>query len=249
MASRMMPPLGEPKDQNLWRRLFRRLRWPVLIVVILAALAVGGFYGFSVIHGNNNDDNAKAQATPTPGESVTAEQALAAYVQGTLQQPYLGDCSTVVAAATPQPGLCSTERSDRLERKAYLVGANPLQFQKWVFLLRQGNVWAVQSALDVKPDSLSAPGAPWPLEKGAVVIVGGTGTCLNVRVSPSIKADAVDCIADGEKIVLEQGPVEADGFEWWQPQGRSGWVASDWLRYADETAVIPTPLPTATPGM
>jgi len=114
---------------------------------------------------------------------------------------------------------------------------------------KEGGAWKVESTLPVKPETVNAPGAPWPLEKGAKVVVGGTGTCLNVRVAPGIKEAAVDCIADGIVIVLEEGPVDMDGYQWWRPEGRSGWVAGDWLRYVDESAT-PSPAaatPTPTP--
>jgi hypothetical protein len=65
-------------------------------------------------------------------------------------------------------------------------------------------------------------------------------------VAPSVKEAAVDCIADGTVIVLEDGPVEADGYQWWRPEGRSGWVVGDYLRYADESAT-PSPVTTTTP--
>ena len=128
-------------------------------------------------------------------------------------------------------GLCSAASGERQNRKAFLVGPSSYEYQMWVFLRKQGGAWKVESTLPVKPETVNAPGAPWPLEKGAKVVVGGTGTCLNVRAAPGIKEAAVDCIADGTVIVLEEGPVEMDGFQWWRPEGRSGWVAGDWLRY------------------
>ena len=36
------------------------------------------------------------------------------------------------------------------------------------------------------------------------------------------------------------------GYEWWRPEGRSGWVAGDWLRYVDDSAT-PSPAAAATP--
>jgi hypothetical protein len=45
--------------------------------------------------------------------------------------------------------------------------------------------------------------------------------------------------------------VEADGLQWWQVEGRNGWVAGTYLRYPDaaqnQPATSPTALPTATP--
>jgi hypothetical protein len=215
--------------------------WAGLALGVIALAAVGGFVGITMIGGDNGkDEDAQAQATGTPSETVSPEQALSTYVTTQLNAQYAGDCT---AALMPEgQGLCSAARGERQDRKAYLIGPSAYEYQLWVFLRKEGGVWKVESTQVVKPETVNAPGALWPLEKGAKVIVGGTGTCLNVRDAPGLKQNAVDCIADGTVIVLEDGPVEADGFQWWRPQGRSGWVAGDWLRYADETA---TPAPAA----
>jgi hypothetical protein len=239
-----MPPLGEPSRLS---RLRRRAIWVGAALVVVALAAAGGFVGVTKIGGGGGNGEsgaeATAQATGTPSETVSAEEALSAYITTQLKQQYAGDCT---AALMPEgQGLCSAARGERANRKAYLIGPSAYEYQLWVFLRKEGNVWKVESTQPVKPETVNAPGAPWPLEKGAKVVVGGTGTCLNVRVAPGIKEAAVDCIADGTEIILEDGPVEADGYQWWRPQGRSGWVAGDWLRYVDETA---TPAPgAATP--
>ena len=64
-------------------------------------------------------------------------------------------------------------------------------------------------------------------------MVTGAAPCLNVREGPALNQAAVDCIADGETIVVASGPVDADGHLWWQVDGRAGWVVGDYLRFAD----------------
>ena len=76
------------------------------------------------------------------------------------------------------------------------------------------------------------PGIPWPLGAGVEVVVKAGG-CLNVREGPGLSQKAVDCIADGAKIKLAAGPQVVDNIAWWQVEGRSGWVAGDYLRYPD----------------
>jgi hypothetical protein len=219
--------------------------WMGAVIGVVAIAAVGGFVGISMMGGDGGNEKdsaatAQAQATGTPSETVSAEQAVTDFITNQLKQQYAGDCT---AALMPEiKGLCSAARGERSNRKAYLIGPSSYEYQLWVFLRKEGSAWKVESTQPVKPETVNAPGAPWPLEKGAKVVVGGTGTCLNVRVAPGIKEAAVDCIADGTEIILEDGPVEADGYQWWRPQGRSGWVAGDWLRYVDETA---TPAPAA----
>jgi len=245
MASKM-PPLGEPSP------LKRRAIWAGTVVGIVAVVGVAAFVFINMTGGGGGDNGDKSNAqdggaTATPSETVDAEQALVDYITTKLSQEYAGDCT---AALMPDvKGLCSAARGERANRKAFLVGPSSYEYQLWVFMRKEGGVWKVESTAPVKPETVNAPGAPWPLEKGAKVVVGGTGTCLNVRVAPSIKEAAVDCIADGTVIILEDGPVTADGYEWWRPEGRSGWVAGDYLRYADDNATpspasaTPTPAP------
>jgi len=238
-----MPPLGEPSG------LKRRAVWLGVIVGIIAIAAVAAFVGASMKDGGNDNNSAAtpgSRTTGTPSENKSAEEALAEYIRTQLSQEYAGDCTAALMPETK--GLCSAARGERSNRKAYLIGPSSYEYQLWVFMRKEGSAWKVESTLPVKPETVNAPGAPWPLEKGAKVVVGGTGTCLNVRVAPGIKEAAVDCIADGTVIVLEDGPVDVDGFQWWRPEGRSGWVASDWLRFVDEDAT-PSPLSaTPTPG-
>jgi len=244
MATKMLPPLGEPS------RLKRRAIRVGVVLGIVALVAAGAFVAIKLTGGNGGEKesagSAGTQATGTPSETVSAEQALADLITTQLKQEYAGDCT---AALMPEiKGLCSAARGERSDRKAYLIGPSAYEYRLWVFLRKEGNAWKVESTLPVKPETVNAPGAPWPLEKGAKVVVGGTGTCLNVRVAPGIKEAAVDCIADGTVITLEDGPVEADGYQWWRPQDRSGWVAGDWLRYADESATPSPAAATPTPA-
>ncbi len=247
-----IPPLGNPPRLV---RLLRRLKWVAILVVIVVIAGGGVLIGMALNGGGGSGssggtNSASSKNTPQPvasgtaqAETVTAEQALTDYIKTQLNQDYAGDCTTAIV---PQgTGICSADRGSRDDEKAFLIGPSSFNFTTWVFLKKTGTAWSVESTLPVKPETVNAPGAPWPLEKGATVVVEGTGTCLNVRVSPSIKADAVDCIADGTTIVLEDGPVTADGYDWWRPQDRSGWVVGDYLRYADETT--PSPAGTTTP--
>ncbi len=239
-----LPPLGSGSRLG-------PVKWVGALIIIVAIAGGAVFLGMSLKGGGGNGGDDKSSAgtpqagvTGTPAETVSVEQALSDYIKTQLKQDYAGDCTTAIV---PQgTGLCSAARGDRQDRKAFLIGPSSYEFTTWVFLRKQGTAWTVESTLPVNPETVNAPGAPWPLEKGAKVVVGGTGTCLNVRVAPGIKEAAVNCIADGTVIVLEDGPVTADGYDWWRPVGRSGWVAGDYLRYADESAT-PSPTVVATP--
>lgn len=77
-----------------------------------------------------------------------------------------------------------------------------------------------------------------------VVNTGSTG--LNVRDAPSINGRANEYLQlhDGAAIVIEGGPVQADGYTWWQMWGDLGWVAegdgtTKWLIPAEEESSCP----------
>ena len=245
MASKL-PPLGERS------RLMRRIIWTGVIVGIVAIAAVVAFVGLSTERRRQRQTARPARARPPPKSPARRRRPSPSSRRWPITSRRSSARTTPATAPPPScpraQGLCSAARGDRQNRKAFLIGPSSYEYQLWVFLKKDGTAWKVESTLPVKPETVNAPGAPWPLEKGAKVVVGGTGTCLNVRAAPGIKEAAVDCIADGTVIVLEEGPVEMDGYQWWRPQGRSGWVAGDWLRYADESATPAPAAPSPTPA-
>lgn len=92
------------------------------------------------------------------------------------------------------------------------------------------------------------PGAvlpPGTIGVGAYVKVGRTqGAGLRMRAEPGTDA-AVDFVAmDDEVFLVVGGPVEADGYTWWQlrapyDQTRTGWSAQDFLDFIE--LATPTP--------
>jgi hypothetical protein len=68
-----------------------------------------------------------------------------------------------------------------------------------------------------------APG----LAIGSTATVANTGACLNVRERPAATGRVVDCLFDGAKVALRDGPVDADGYRWWLVEVRNikGWAA------------------------
>jgi hypothetical protein len=70
-----------------------------------------------------------------------------------------------------------------------------------------------------------------PPQTGSVADVFGTGSCLNVRESPRLTARIRHCLADGTQVVVEEGPMEADGYRWWRLRTYNGWSVEDYLKY------------------
>ncbi len=171
---------------------------------------------------------------------VSAEDALARYVQRTLSQGFVPDC-----AKEKRPDdvgkQCATFRRKRGDLLAYELGPTFSNPTRILILKPEAGDWTLQNIINVDPNQPSVPGIPWPLQVGAqVVVTGTTPDCLKIRAAPGIGSGQTDCIKDGAKGTVVAGPVDQDNIEWWQLKDL-GWAAGDYLRYPEEA---PTPLPT-----
>lgn len=199
------------------------------------ALFLGLLAAISLACGGGDGPPAEPSPTATPESRLSgpAEQALAAYVETTLGRPFKEDCGSAQAAIDAGK-VCSIFRGERGNERAYILGLTFSEPTQWAILRQQGGQWAVVHTPAITPDNAGVPGVPWPLRVGAEVVVIGAEPCVNVRTEPRIDPNnAVDCIRDGSRIRLAAGPARSDNFEFWQIEGRSGWVVSDYLRYPD----------------
>lgn len=67
------------------------------------------------------------------------------------------------------------------------------------------------------------------LAAGVQAIVNTEGDTLNVRSGPGLDNRVITELRDGTLVTIIDGPVEADGFDWWQIEledGRQGWSVS-----------------------
>jgi hypothetical protein len=202
----------------------------VVIVAVILVLLLGG--------GDGSDEIVQAEptvsATPETGGSGPAEQALARYVQSTLAKGFVEDCARAQVGQDVGK-VCAIFKGERGPQRAYILGLVASEPSQWAILENQNGNWQVVHAPAINKDNAAVPGIPWPLRTGADVVVIGAAPCVNVREGPSTTQRAVDCISDGTRIRLAAGPAPADNFQWWQVEGRTGWVVSDYLRYPDAT--------------
>ena len=80
----------------------------------------------------------------------------------------------------------------------------------------------------------------------AAVITGGG--CTNLRPQPSTSSTPITCLASGTAVTVAGGPQTANGYTWWQvttSDGKTGWVAGDFLAKASGTGTPTTPNPPA----
>jgi hypothetical protein len=68
-------------------------------------------------------------------------------------------------------------------------------------------------------------------------VVNTEGKGLRLRSQPGVGARVVGQLAEGMVVEMVAGPVQADGYEWWEVshQGQRGWCAANWLRTSRPT--------------
>jgi hypothetical protein len=69
---------------------------------------------------------------------------------------------------------------------------------------------------------------------GDTVVVTEDG--VNVRPAASLAGDPVTMLNNGDQLTIASGPVEAEGYVWWEvilPGGNSGWVVEDFIQAAE----------------
>lgn len=70
---------------------------------------------------------------------------------------------------------------------------------------------------------------------GNVRISGTEGEGLRLRVDPSLEAEIIYLGLEGEIFLVREGPVDADGYLWWELEAplnasRRGWAVSNFLQ-------------------
>lgn len=82
------------------------------------------------------------------------------------------------------------------------------------------------------------PGAPTEPEiraGGYVKVVNTRGQHLRARAGPGLDYQVQARFEEGARLLVLDGPREADGYTWWKVQddGQEGWCAADWLQPAE----------------
>lgn len=67
-----------------------------------------------------------------------------------------------------------------------------------------------------------------------VAQTGGQG--LRIRANPGLQGEFLFLALDSEMFIISDGPVELDGYTWWQliapyDESRNGWAAAPFLEY------------------
>lgn len=88
------------------------------------------------------------------------------------------------------------------------------------------------------PDpNLTPTPVPGQVTLGSYVQVAGTdGQGLRIRSNPGLQGEFLFLALDSEMFIIQDGPVELDGYSWWlltapYDEQRAGWAASSFLEY------------------
>lgn len=95
-----------------------------------------------------------------------------------------------------------------------------------------------------------------PFRAGDAHIISAAGDNLNLRAGPSLSDTVLAKLHTGAQITLLEGPVEADGYQWWKMRsedGLEGWAVevAEWYIpavYPGPPSSTPTATPTPTPA-
>ncbi len=80
----------------------------------------------------------------------------------------------------------------------------------------------------------SATATATVLAVGMVAAVDSRPDCLNLREEPSLDARVLKCLADGQRLILLEGPRNSGELLWWRVEligsTGTGWVAERYVR-------------------
>lgn len=203
--------------------------------------------GCGVIGGGDDADK-----TPDPTATPplpTAEVVIGDWVRENRNVDYIGDC-TEAQQGVDVGKLCSTLVGQRGRNRAYHLGPTFSEFTTEMLMEESTEAgWTILTVMNRDPNQ-AIPGIDWPLEPGdGVVFVGlGETDCLNIREQPAVAAAATICMGDGNTAIILDGPIDADGYTWFNVAGEgfSGWAIETYMRLPEAIAQLyatPTPVP------
>jgi hypothetical protein len=200
--------------------------------------------GCGVIGGGDGDRTPEPTATPP---LPAAEDVIATWIRENRSVDYVGDCEDAQQGVDVGK-LCSTLVGQRGRTRAYHLGPTFSEYTTEMLIEESADQgWVIITVRNRDPNQ-PIPGIDWPLAPGDRVLFIGLGEddCLNIREQPSVAAAATICMGDGNQAIILDGPVEADGFQWFQVAGEgfSGWAIQDYMRLPEAIEqLFPTPAP------
>jgi hypothetical protein len=194
------------------------------------------------------DDTPKA--TPTP-DRPSAQDVLGQWVAANRNVTFIPNCGDAKQGVDTGK-LCATLVGERGTRRAFALGPTFSDPTALAILEEKPDGWEILSVTNQDPSQGAIPGIPWPLQPGDRVVVIGLGEndCLSIRKDPSQQGERLNCMPDGTRAIVQEGPTDAETFTWWKiaGDGFNGWAANNWLRLEDAIAAALQPQATPTAG-
>ena len=159
--------------------------------------------------------------TATPGGPTDPDDALEAYIDDELGQPYIGACSDYPDPDTIPAGLCSTELYRSLELVTFTLGVPFGEgIGEAVITPNEDGSWSV-NFIELGPLGET-------IEVGSEAVVFGAGSCLNFREEAGLSGEVIACRIDGTTGDVVEGPEVGAEHTWWRLEGL-GWASEQFL--------------------
>lgn len=213
--------------------------------LLLASVAV---FAIALAACGGGDDTPDATSTP---ERPGPEDVLGQWVAANRNVTFIPNCGDAKQGVDTGK-MCATLVGERGTRRAFALGPTFSDPTALAILEEKPDGWEILSVTNRDPSQGEIPGIPWPLQSGDRVVVIGLGEndCLSIRKDPSQQGERLNCMPDGTRAIVQEGPTEAETFTWWKiaGDGFNGWAAGTWLRLEDAIAAALQPQATSTPG-
>ena len=103
---------------------------------------------------------------------------------------------------------------------------------RWQINLIKTNGSGLREVVNPSPQYPNPAWSPLPaLRIGEMFKLTESGAQLKLRISPSLSAQMIERLIEGEQILIQEGPIEADEYLWWRVRvgsnNQEGWVAEN----------------------
>lgn len=218
-AGRRRTVQSEP-DDRYWTD-YLRIALPV--IGLLLVIAVFWYWAQQLI-----DDGSEEDITATePGIAELADEATTEPVQANTGTP---DASESDASEQGDQSAPPTSLPADTGQGEAVVTPTPVPDAEQPPADGSDNQVADEGTGDEVSDVLAGLTAPEGIEVDTTVVT--TDEDVNLRSESSIADNVVTMLDTGEELTVVSGPVDAEGFTWWQvvtATGEQGWVAEDFL--------------------
>jgi Bacterial SH3 domain len=188
---------------------------------------MAGFFGLG---GKSKEQEKAEQEKLGKAMQSLSDQIAALQQQGQGKDAEINTLKAELARAELVAGASDQAKKQLQAAQAALAVAEAdRQAHEMMLATAQKQITELKAQLEALPKAAAFTGlaigaAAWVREEG--------GKNLRRRSGPGTSSDVIDSLPPGTQVAVLAGPVEADGYHWWQVRvgdGREGWVAGEEL--------------------